>query len=351
VDCRAAFANLDAVKETLVLGVVRIAMATRAATRGRHTKRTAAFVKACVAFCFITTPSIDTPLLRVRLHLLTACAALANALLPQMDASFKAAVTIVTEMQGLAANEPPPLTTTQAEAAAKEEALVSILSSACSLLIAVPGHPDHGPFHMATGLLNIFHSCHWRRPASLPTLHLRMLSVFNAYAQPTLPYHAPGVDANDVLYAAEAGYHESLDAVASKLLETLLDDLAALKERTDGASQRVQARLPSGVPCPARAATGVRCARARAGVDRAAARRPDRRDHHTHAAARRPLLQAARARAALRRRRQGARAQRGRVRRAAGGGAAQEPRRAVGQGCAALRRDRPLIARDARAFG
>ena len=267
MDCRAAFANLDAVKETLVLGVVRIAMATRATTRGRHTKRTAAFVKACVAFCFITTPSIDTPLLRVRLHLLTACAALANALLPQMDASFKAAVTIVTEMQGLAANESPPLTTTQAEAAAKEEALVSILSSACSLLIAVPGHPDHGPFHMATGLLNIFHSCHWRRPASLPTLHLRMLSVFNAYAQPTLPYRAPGVDANDVLYAAEAGYHESLDAVASKLLETLLGDLAALKERTDGASQRVQARrLPSGVPCPARAAWRAMRARAQASI-------------------------------------------------------------------------------------
>ena len=146
------------------------------------------------------------------------CAALANALLPQMDASFKAAVTIVSGMQGLAANEPPPLTTTLAEAAAKEEALVSILSSSCSLLIAVPGHPDHGPFHMATGLLNIFHSCHWRRPASLPTLHLRMLSVFNAYAQPTLPYRAPGVDANDVLYAAEPEYADKLTEVCGLVL-------------------------------------------------------------------------------------------------------------------------------------
>ena len=46
VDCRAAFANLDIVKDTLVLGVYGLAMRTRAAMRGRHNKRTSGFVKA-----------------------------------------------------------------------------------------------------------------------------------------------------------------------------------------------------------------------------------------------------------------------------------------------------------------
>ena len=99
VDCRAAFANLDAVKDTLVLGVAALAMRTRSHVRGRHSKRTAGFVKACMAFAFITIPSIESLLLRFNLYLLGAQASLCNHLLPQMEAFVKAAVTL----------PPPPL--------------------------------------------------------------------------------------------------------------------------------------------------------------------------------------------------------------------------------------------------
>lgn len=72
VDCRANFANLDAVLDTLVMGATRLAMQTHTIVHGRHTKRTAAFVKACMAFCFITIPSINSLMLRLNLHLLCA---------------------------------------------------------------------------------------------------------------------------------------------------------------------------------------------------------------------------------------------------------------------------------------
>ena len=45
VDCRRAFANLDAVKKTLVLVAAGLAMKTHSVIRGNHTKRTAAFVR------------------------------------------------------------------------------------------------------------------------------------------------------------------------------------------------------------------------------------------------------------------------------------------------------------------
>ena len=235
-DCRAAFANLDAVKDTVVLGVARLAMQTRAFVRGKHTKRTSAFVKACVAFCFITIPSIESLELRLQLNLLTAQAALCNQLLPQMDASVKAAVTLVTEIQGEAHID-------EREARAREEALVATLSSTMSLLVAAPGHPEHGPLYLVTGLLNVLQACTWKLPASLPTLYLRMLAALNALSQRRLPYRVPGVDSNDVLYAAEPSYQETLRGVATQVLESLLKALADLRARTDGGSQRTQTSL------------------------------------------------------------------------------------------------------------
>lgn len=45
VECRRAFANLDGVKSTLVLGACNLAMRTLKLTQGKHTKKTAAFVR------------------------------------------------------------------------------------------------------------------------------------------------------------------------------------------------------------------------------------------------------------------------------------------------------------------
>lgn len=55
-----------------MLGVYSLAMRTRATVRGRHSKRTSGFVKACIAFCFITIPSIESELLRLNLYVLGA---------------------------------------------------------------------------------------------------------------------------------------------------------------------------------------------------------------------------------------------------------------------------------------
>ena len=97
VECRGIFANLDAVQDSLVLGVAALAMRVRARVKGKHTKKSSAFVKACAAFIYITTPTIDQALLRIRLHLLGAQVSLANGLLAHSEACFKAAVTVVPE--------------------------------------------------------------------------------------------------------------------------------------------------------------------------------------------------------------------------------------------------------------
>ena len=61
------------------------------------------------------------------------------------------------------------------KANAREQTLVELLSSLCSLLIAVPGHPQHGPFYLATGALNVIQKAEWRLPSSKVTLYAKML--------------------------------------------------------------------------------------------------------------------------------------------------------------------------------
>ena len=224
VDCRASFANLDAVKDTLVLGVARLAMRVHAVVRGAHSKRTAAFAKACVAYAFITIPSIDSQILRLRLNLLCAQVALTCRLLPQMDGCIKEAIKLVPDILAADADADGA---GRAAALGREESLVGLLSSLCSFLVVVPGHPDHGPFYLATGLLNVIQSAPWRSPASQPTLYVRVLSLFATYAQQRLPYRVAGVDSNDVLYAAEPDYAGQVKAMAAQIVASALKGIEA----------------------------------------------------------------------------------------------------------------------------
>ena len=59
VDCRAAFPNFDNVNEKLVNVTACLAMRAHALVKGKHTRKTASFVKACLAYCHITIPSIQ----------------------------------------------------------------------------------------------------------------------------------------------------------------------------------------------------------------------------------------------------------------------------------------------------
>lgn len=98
VDARGVFPNLDSVLHTLVSCVNKLAMDTRKIVKGNHTRKTAAFVKACAAYSFITIPSIISTTLRLDLYLFTAEIALANLCLGQADACLEAALNLLPEL-------------------------------------------------------------------------------------------------------------------------------------------------------------------------------------------------------------------------------------------------------------
>jgi hypothetical protein len=98
VECRAAFSNLDAVTRELVLRVALLCMRAHRFVRGRHSKKTAAFVKACLAFCHITIPSLDDAFTRLHLFVEAAQVALVNQMMGQSEAFLKAAISLVQEV-------------------------------------------------------------------------------------------------------------------------------------------------------------------------------------------------------------------------------------------------------------
>jgi len=94
-DCRQSFTNLDTVTHELVARVAQLAMKAYNYMRGTHNKKTSAFVKACLAYCHITIPSLDTVFPRLNLFLQCGQVALINGMEVQAEAFFKAAISLI----------------------------------------------------------------------------------------------------------------------------------------------------------------------------------------------------------------------------------------------------------------
>jgi hypothetical protein len=223
VDCRSAFGNLDPVKGALVQGAVRLVERTRAVVGGRHTRKTAAFTRACLAFAFVTIPSMDDPMTRLRLYRLAAEVALTNGALPQFDALVRGALQLVPEVS-----------------ATDNDDLLAMLQSFVSLLIAAPGHPDNGPFYLLKGLLGVERERDW--PSHRPHLYLSVLRAVSAMCQTKLPYKSPdpAVRGNDELYGRAPSYLAAAQEIVDAMLEDLLTAIAAERERN---APRRQAQL------------------------------------------------------------------------------------------------------------
>jgi hypothetical protein len=83
VEARRAFINLDVVKVELVKGACQLAVRTQIFVKGKLNKQTSAFVRACIAYCFITIPSIELIFDRLYLFTLAGEVAILNQSLPQ----------------------------------------------------------------------------------------------------------------------------------------------------------------------------------------------------------------------------------------------------------------------------
>jgi len=211
-------------------------MKTFKIVNGNHTKKTAAFARACIAYCYITIPAMEDVVGRLYLYLLSGLVALQNQALPQADSLFRSAITLIQDV--------PTVLEVDSQVKTSEDSLVSYLQYFSSLLVVIPGHPEYGPFYLIKGLLKVIQDYPWEKGSNGKLrIFIGMLQSFAALGQQTLPLHIPKVESNDTLYGCTQDYLEELHSIIDKLLEEILEQVNVLKDDPDRGAQKLQAKV------------------------------------------------------------------------------------------------------------
>ncbi|CAG0921980.1 unnamed protein product [Notodromas monacha] len=234
-DARAAFSILDSVMSCLVQRVNTLAMATLEIMEGVHSKKTGSFLRACVAFCFITIPSIESTLTRLDLYSLTGQVALANQCWGQAEACFQA---IVDDLKLL-----PKCIEIDGRKASTDPWFEQFVMNFASALLLLPDASDEEPMVVLKRLLDMLDAHQWERQTDgLFRVQLGILQLLSAATQEVYIHHIEGVDSNDTLYGGQGTFLQEVEDLASGLLEDLL---GKLKECED--QQAYQRQMDMGV--------------------------------------------------------------------------------------------------------
>uniref|UniRef100_A0A8V0Z3U5 VPS35 endosomal protein-sorting factor-like n=1 Tax=Gallus gallus TaxID=9031 RepID=A0A8V0Z3U5_CHICK len=226
VEARSMFCNLEPVLVQLIHSVNQLAMETRKVMRGNHSRKTAAFVRACVAFCFITIPSLSSIFTRLNLYLHSGQVALANQCLSQADAFFKAAVSLVPEV--------PKMISVDGKMRPSDAFLLEFLCNFFSTLLVVPDHPEQGVLFLVRGLLNVIQDYTWEDNSDDKVrIYTNVLHLLSAMTQETYIYHVDKVDSNDTLYGGDSKFLAEISKLCETVIAQILDHLKTLgKEET-----------------------------------------------------------------------------------------------------------------------
>uniref|UniRef100_A0A8B9NWQ4 VPS35 endosomal protein-sorting factor-like n=1 Tax=Apteryx owenii TaxID=8824 RepID=A0A8B9NWQ4_APTOW len=226
VEARSMFCNLEPVLVQLIHSVNQLAMETRKVMKGNHSRKTAAFVRACVAFCFITIPSLSSIFARLNLYLHSGQVALANQCLSQADAFFKAAVSLVPEV--------PKMINIDGKMRPSDSFLLEFLCNFFSTLLVVPDHPEQGVLFLVRGLLNVIQDYTWEDNSDDKIrIYTNVLHLLSAMTQETYIYHVDKVDSNDTLYGGDSKFLAEINKLCETVIAQILDHLKTLgKEET-----------------------------------------------------------------------------------------------------------------------
>ncbi|XP_059835392.1 VPS35 endosomal protein-sorting factor-like isoform X1 [Hypanus sabinus] len=226
VEARSTFCNLEPVLIQLIHSVNRLAMETKKVMKGNHSRKTAAFVRACAAYCFITIPSLTSIFARLNLYLHSGQIALANQCLSQADAFFKAAISFVSEV--------PKTINVDGKMRNSEGYLLEFLNNFFSTLLIVPDHPEQGVLYLVRGLLNVIQDYVWEDHTDTKVrIYINVLHLLAAASQETYIYHVDKVDSNDSLYGSDPKFLAEINKLSETLIGQILDHLKTLgKEET-----------------------------------------------------------------------------------------------------------------------
>lgn len=175
VECRQCFANLDRVKEVLVQCVCQLCMRTLSLARGKHNKKTSAFIRVYRNYYFsFTTKGLHSILLHHNSFNGRHFHKTQSFVIGWRSSSGKPVYS--TSRLTLPCCHYPHTRDSYfmwynirwlifsylpGTDKAVEEDLASFVGSLCGALVVAPGHPDNGPFYLVQGLLKVLKDYPW----------------------------------------------------------------------------------------------------------------------------------------------------------------------------------------------
>lgn len=220
VEARGNFANLDKLVAHLVRRVNLLAIRTlRQCPNGRHSRKSGGFVRGCLAFAFISIPSLGGDIFtRLHLYLEAAQVALVNLCLPQADAMCKSAVSLLLEV--------PLVVKVGKKPVSNEPRLLTYINDFLSFLLVVPDSPDLPPLYLLKGLINAVRKYPWPESSDGKiSIWFAILTWLSTASRPQLPYHIDGLNSNDSLYGGNEAVMTELQTIADSLLDEVLTHL------------------------------------------------------------------------------------------------------------------------------
>jgi len=214
VECRSIFHNLPLVISKLVSCVANLTIKAFTYVRGKHTKKTIGFVKACLAYSHITIPSIPDTMIKLELLLYCSQVALMNNCLPQVDTFLKAAISLIPEVTSNC-----------------EDQLVGYIRYLLSFFVVVPGHPEHGPFYLVRGLMNALSKYNFTSMANKIKLYNELIGLLSTFSQRKFPYSIPNIESNDTLYGGSKEYLLDLSELLNETIDVILNNLTSLTNK------------------------------------------------------------------------------------------------------------------------
>lgn len=155
-------------------------METYRIIKGKHSKKTCDFVKSCIAYNFVTIPSITDTRPKLDLYLLSGQIALLNNCLGQADACFEAALKTVSEL--------PRQIEVEGKPKSIEPYLVAYLKNFLSMLIIAPDSPEMGALYLFRVLVEQVQAYGFET-ATLIDVYLSVLDTLSIMSQETYPFH------------------------------------------------------------------------------------------------------------------------------------------------------------------
>ncbi|UJR27431.1 hypothetical protein I4U23_008720 [Adineta vaga] len=221
VEARGLFGYVDSVTITLIQKVNKLAVSTHRIVNGVHSTATSSFIRACMAFCYITIPSLEHPLNKLQLYTLCAQTAYLNQSLSQGDGFLKTAITLLSDF--------PKQIEIENKLVSSDRYLYEAISNVMSTLVIVPDNPEGGILYLAHGLSNVINQmkCFDEASETRAILLMNMLCFITTQIQTVLPYHIPKVESNDTLYGNDKEFlnemHQRLNRICDQIIQILKD--------------------------------------------------------------------------------------------------------------------------------